>query len=537
MILAYISTIFLSIFSTAVLGYISMATPIGPWIAPTLALMCLLVSHLVPARLVPDRTTIALCVAGGSVGGILATGVGFYFPTYYFVNQAEFKALMDNPPLFCLFVSGISLSSALFGLLIANMFEEQLMVTQQLPFAIGQMVQAMIFAGDQLKKAWQLGIGFMSTLLFCISQTSLAGFGPFVPRELTLFAGKSAHLFSIGRLTLRFDQLPMLLAIGFITGHLIAIPLFVGLLTLIFLVGPINKLYFSHVDCHDFAMAFCSGIVLFGAISSVYSAFARWHKNRGKNSSSLSQVAVWYHALKRTLMSKIVQVVLIVGLLVVMLTVTGFSWPLQLFVISATGVAAYQIIVIAGKIGLATMGRFATFVMVPALIFFGASGLQATLISTLVGIAGGVGTDLLFGRKMSQLSNIPDALVRRFQLIGIIVSSLAIGIVVWLLVHQFGLGSPELFAQRAQARALLLDCTSFNYYVLALGALFGLILHQFHINELLVLGGLLMPIDYSLALIVGGFISYYLIDQKEGEPFWSGVFAANSIWMLVQALL
>lgn len=138
---------------------------------------------------------------------------------------------------------------------------------------------------------------------------------------------------------------------------------------------------------------------------------------------------------------------------------------------------------------------------------------------------------------MGQLSNVPDALVHRFQMIGIVVSSLAIGIVVWLLVHQFGLGSPELFAQRAQARALLLDCTSFNYYVLAIGMIFGLVLHQFHINELLVLGGLLMPIDYSLALIVGGFISYYLIDQKEGEPFWSGVFAANSIWMLVQALL
>ncbi|MGE0009955.1 MAG: OPT/YSL family transporter [Candidatus Babeliales bacterium] len=538
MIIAYLATILLSIFSTAVLGYISIATPIGPWIAPTLALICLFVSHVLPARVAPDRTTIALCVAGGSVGGILATGVGFYFPTFYFVDPVAFNALMASPLMFWAYLSGISLVSALFGLLVANIFEEQLLDKDQLPFAIGQMVHAMIFAGDQVKKAWQLCIGFVSTLLFCMAQVSIKGFGPFIPREYMLLRAQGLSLFAVPKLVLHFDQLPMLIAIGFIAGHIIAIPLLVGLLTLLLIAEPINRLFFADIFCHDFTMAFCSGIVVFGALSSIYSVYARSRKQKAVQQTSTwaSYVQHW-QKMHTTFIQHILECVVILALLILMLTYTYFSWAAQIFVIIATFISSYQIIVIAGKIGLATMGRFATFVMVPAVLFFGSDGIQATIISTLVGIAGGVGTDILFGRKLTQMSGIPASKTRKFQLLGIITSSIAVGIIVWLLVHQFGLGSPELFAQRAQARALLLDCTHFNYGVLAMGMLFGLLLHQFKINELLVLGGLLMPIDYSLALIIGGFISYYLIDQKEGEPFWSGVFAANSIWMLIQALL
>lgn len=538
MILAYVSTILLSLFSTAVLGYISIATPIGPWIAPTLALMCLLVSHVLPKRIAPDSNTIALCVGGGSVGGILATGVGFYFPTYYFVDPVGFNALMATPYLFCFYLSTISLASALFGLLIANMCEHQLIDTQELPFAIGQMVHAMIFAGDQMRKAWQLGIGFISTLTFCMAQVSINGYGPFIPREVTVLSKQSISLFTVPRLKLNFDQLPMLLAIGFIAGHLIAIPLLIGLLTLLFIAEPVNHYFFKDLVCHDFTMAFCSGIVLFGALSSIYSLYARWRKNKAKPTESTDfSFESLHQRFLHSVAGKALQLCIIVALVIAMLTYTHFSFLSQLFIIIATAVSSYQIIVIAGKIGLATMGRFATFVMVPALLLFGVDGVQATIISTFVGIAGGVGTDLLFGRKMARMSNISDKTMHRFQLLGIITSSLAIGVIVWLLVNQFGLGSPELFAQRAQARALLLGCTHFNYYVLGIGMIFGLILHQFKINELLVLGGLLMPIDYSLALIAGGFISYYLMDQKEGEPFWSGVFAANSIWMLLQAIL
>ena len=53
---------------------------------------------------------------------------------------------------------------------------------------------------------------------------------------------------------------------------------------------------------------------------------------------------------------------------------------------------------------------------------------------------------------------------------------------------------------------------------------------------MLVLGGLLMRPDYSLLLIIGGFASYIVRNKESYYPFWSGVFAASSITVIVKAL-
>lgn len=534
LILAYLSTILLSLFSTAVMSYISIATPIGPWIAPTLALICLLIAHLLPQRIAPKSQTVALCIAGGSIGGILATAVGFYFPTFYFLDPELFNAYMAQPFWFCVLLSGITLGSALFGFMIASIAEEQLLITQKLPFAVGQMVHTMITTANQVAKACQLAIGFISTLLFCAAQKAIGGFGPLLPRCYTAVCKRSLYFFVIPRVVLRFDQLPMLLAIGFIAGHLIAVPLLIGVITRLGVAHPINQVWFPTVGSQDFIMAFCSGLVLFGMLASFYNMYMRWTKNKKKAKTKTKSFS--WQLLRELLSEQGILVSAVVSSMVLVLILTGFAPVTQLFVLGATAVAAYQIMAIAGKIGLATMGRFATFVMVPVLLLFGATGLQATVISTFVGVAGGVGTDVLFGRKMGQLGNLSKSSLQKFQLLGLVVSSLSVGIIVWFLVSQFGLGSPELFAQRSQARALLINCTHFDFYVLGIGMVFGLLLKRLKANGLLVLGGLLMPIDYSLALIAGGFISQYLVDRQKGEPFWSGVFAANSIWMLLQAL-
>ena len=39
MMLTVVLSVLLSLFATSVMSYISMATPIGPWIAPTLVLI------------------------------------------------------------------------------------------------------------------------------------------------------------------------------------------------------------------------------------------------------------------------------------------------------------------------------------------------------------------------------------------------------------------------------------------------------------------------------------------------------------------
>jgi len=208
----------------------------------------------------------------------------------------------------------------------------------------------------------------------------------------------------------------------------------------------------------------------------------------------------------------------------------------QLYLVAFSFVCAYQITNIAGKIGLAQLGRFATFVMVPAMFLFTVSHTQIVLIATFVEICGGVATDILFGRKIAYLGGISIKKMKMFQYLGLVVSSLTVGVVFWLLINHFELGSADLFAQRAQARQLLINVKSFDFYVLIIGFVFGYVLKRINLNPMLVLGGLLMPLNISLSLIVGGLCTLLVKNKEEWYPFWSGVFASNSVWMLIRAI-
>ncbi len=95
----------------------------------------------------------------------------------------------------------------------------------------------------------------------------------------------------------------------------------------------------------------------------------------------------------------------------------------------------------------------------------------------------------------------------------------------------------ELFVQRAQARALLVQVQTFNIYALAVGFIFGLLLKLSPLSPMLVFGGILMPIQLILSFIVGALITLITKDAQKWIPMWSGVFAANSIWIIFYAVL
>jgi hypothetical protein len=334
------------------------------------------------------------------------------------------------------------------------------------------------------------------------------------------------------------DVLPMLIAIGFITGHVIALPLIVGAVTRIFLMEPLNIIFFKTISSNDFMLAFSSGLVAVGAVQTFFELprlLASWFKKARQFSTNSIYNTELFAPLQQR--SHMVQGVVTLAITIAFLSLLKFGPFAQLYLILFSFICAYQIVVIAGKIGLAQLGRFATFVMVPALFIFYPNPVQITIIATFVELCGGVATDVLFGRKMAHMAGISRLQVRRYQLLGLVVSSLTAGIVFWLLVHKFGLGGEPLFAQRSQARALLINVAHFDWLVLAIGGIFGFILKKCKLNPMLVLGGLLMPLTYSIGLIVGGVWSYAVKDRQEWEPFWSGVFAANSITELAKTFM
>ena len=531
-ILPFTLTLLFGCFSTAVMSYISMATPIGPWIAPTIVLAALLFLKLISYK--KQSQALAYIVAGGSIGGIVATACGFSYPTLYFLDPELYQCWLGHPIYFASVLSSLAFIGGAFGILGANLFEKSLIVEQKLSFPIGQLVYKMIAAGNQLKKAIELMIGFIGTAFFCMFQDGLKFIPALIPRTIPILYHTKISIFSIP--TLSFDLWPMLWAIGFVTGHVIAIPLGVGALLKLALVNPVHTVWFTQLSAIEFILAFCSGMVLYGAMMSFSSlpqllkGGITWiqankfffKKQKIQSSNDIIHFASW---------------VVTIGCGSVFFWYFQFSLVSMIFLYLAAFACMYQVAFIAGKFGLAPLGRFATFVMVPAMLLFRLNIPQIVIVATFVEISCGVTADVLFSRKMGHLMQLDRRIICFYQIVGLIVSSLTVGVVFLLLTSHFQHGSAELLAYKSQSRQLLINVRQFNVYVLILGAICSFFLKFFKVNPMLVLGGLLMPFNISIGLIFGGFLTKLVKNREDWEPFWSGVFASNSIWMLMQAII
>ncbi len=545
--------IVLSLCATAVMSYISMATAIGPWIETTLVLFGMLIFYGLHRWYTTHEKTkaLGLSVAAGGIGGILAVGCGFAFPTYYFLDPVGFNALLAKPFEFAMVLSLFSLAAGAFGLLMAHYFEKSLIDDQALAFPIGELTYKMIVAADKVGRAVMLGVGFVGTQIYL----GLLTFTSYATQPFILLNKKSFGAFTIPQIGMPADQMPMFWAIGFVTGHVIAIPLLVGILSKLLVIDPLHYIYpslYSFFSTHvlepvmhissvphdlslmDFTIAFSSGLVLYGAIKG-FAELPKLLKNTYKNlfSSEKGQTKKEVSQVPWVLAGS---VLFLNGAILYSL---NFSLLSQLYLLLFTAVCTYQLMVIAGKFGLAPMGRFATFVMVPGLLIFGYSPLHITLVSLYVEIAGGVACDALFGRKMARLASIGKRSIAAYQWLGLGVSVLVIGGIFWLFIHHFGLGNDvgNLAVTRAASRALLISVKSFDVGALMLGCIFGHLVSYTSISPALLLGGILMPISYSLMLVFGGLSTYLVKDKEEYYPFWSGVYASNSLWMLARAFM
>lgn len=526
-------SILLSLFSTAVMSYVSMALPIGPWIAPTLVLLAMILFNVLRQTELYTQN-VALVTAAGSVGGIIATALAFSFPSLYFLDPTLFNTWMADPVYFSCVLGSFVLVAAWFGMWVANVLEHKLVVEEGLSFPIGELIHKTIAVQKQVKKSFELVVGFLGTTVFCVLQDGLYAFKGFIPKTVTLIAPTSFSVFTIP--LVRFDVWPMLWAIGFVTGHVIALPLAVGALARVVVANPINTVFFPAITSMEFLLAFCSGLVVSGAIQGMIKMPRVLWKSMQKIMQGGVNGAPMINGAGIEKKS-FIEFACIVLASTVLFSFLGFSLAVQAYLLFFSFLCTYELAVLAGKIGLAPLGRFATFVMVPAILLFSVDTVQIVFIAVFVQICGGVAADVLFGRKLAMLANIPRQTMQRYQYLGLVVSALSIGVIFWLLIQNFQLGSTELFALKARNRALLIDVRNFDYYVLVLGLLFGLLLKKIKINPSLVLGGLLMPIHISLGLIVGG-VAALLTDKKENYyPFWSGVYAANSLWMLIKAML
>lgn len=531
-ILVIFTSILFSLFSTAIMSYISMAAPIGPWVELIVVFLATMLFRVGFGYYTSERLkyAVGMTTAAAGIGGIVATACGFAFPTLYFLNTELFDAWLGSPLFFCGVMSGIVLVAGGFAFVVVYFLQDKMLADENMSFPIGQMVRKTIVAQNQLRKSIELFTGAVLTFIFSVAQRCVSC----IPSSFVILPRLSYGFFQIPYVALRLDFLPMFIAIGYVAGHILMVPLSVGVAAKVFLISPIQRIFFADLKSYDFLLAFGSGMVLQGAVMS----FVRFPR---VISSTYRRIIEQKN--KRFELNGIGSFAGLLSMAFCFCSMGAYFWyfnfsllsQLYLFVFSA--VCVYQVLLIGGRVGLAPFGRFATFVMVPGLLIFGYDSVQATLVSVFVGVAGGVAVDLMFGRKMAQSASINRRDVVLFQVLGLVVSSLAVGVIFWLLINHFGLGSDELIAQKALNRALLINVHTFNYAALLIGAFFGVVLRWLKMNVMLVFTGLLFPIDFSLMLILGGLLTSIQDNKEEWDPFWSGVFAAGSLWMVLKVFL
>ncbi len=513
-------TALFAVLATTVMTYISMATQIGPWMGPTLALLSLglfsaAAKQISSARLITP-------VIGGSSGGIIATAVGFSLPTLYFVAPDYFFALQQQPWLFCCMFFLVVLSACAVGVVAAWLSDAQLRGVDKLSFPIGQLQYDIIASRDNKQGMFYLLTGTVATAFYFLVKMVGA-----IPSAIVIWGKRTWSCIAVPAFVCDLTMLPMVVAIGFVAGNSMTIPLLVGAAGRIILLDPVNAYFFPDVSASDFVSAFCSGMVVCGALQGMPAVAKKLY--------------VTAHSPSRQLIEKIsLQQVVGAGILFASVYGSfyyfGFSWSQVLFILFGACLCAYQIMAIAGKTGLAPLGRFATFVMIPGMLFFGVNPVQAVILALFVELVGGVATDELCARTSAQLAAVQEKQYRLHRIVGMLVSAVCVVIVFYMLTTHFALGSEQLCAQRAQARALLIRASEFNIFCMLFGLVSAFLLKWTSLNSTFVLGGLLMMPSLVIPLVIGGIFSLLPATKKSKEQFDSlaaGVFATNALGVVL----
>ena len=541
----------LSVLASAILLYISIATMIGPWIAPTLILISSLVFTIFRKSDLDMPRQLVMISALASGSGIVAVGVGFSLPMLYFLAPASFDALIATPLNFITHVCSTILLAGAFGIFIGKFLSRKILNKEDLSFPISRIAYQVSSAQSHTNEARSLFKGLSATLLLCMLRDGMFAFKGIITKNLTVFS-------TVITGPIIFAIWPTLWSIGFTTGLESTLPLLIGLISRYTVLLPINYhstflpvALFAPLKEESFITAFCAGMIVSDMALSwlrnpkaifLYIKSYTMHLRSPKVPYFFSIVL---HPIKaffaeeislKTLVKSAYRIEPFLGFasFFFFFSYLKFSFLAQLVVLVAMLIGLYEINRLCGKIGLLQIGRFSAFILIPIVVLFKINALQMTALIIFFNVAAAVSSDLLFDYKTADLSSTSRESVHGLQWIGLVISSLTVAVVCYLLFTGLTLGSEELFAHRGRSKALLIQSLYFDQYVVGAGFLFGCILKKLRISPTMAFGGIIMPSQITLGFVFGGLLSKLAGKKRDSLlPFCSGVFATETLWLLL----
>jgi len=201
---------------------------------------------------------IALIQSIGSVGGVIATGIGFSLPMLYFLDKQAFIHFTASPLLFCITLSTTTFIAGSLGIYLGHSFSPIFISSKNLPYPVSTLTHTIITSRTKTKDGKSVLWGLWATSIICFFRDYVS----IIPQKLYILP-------SIFSKHIAFSIWPTLWALGYTIGFTVTIPLFIGLLSKYFILAPLNNhsLYlpfelFLPQDMLRFSIAFCCGLVL-----------------------------------------------------------------------------------------------------------------------------------------------------------------------------------------------------------------------------------------------------------------------------------
>ncbi len=516
MIAWLIFEIILILFSCITLSYVAMAASVGPWISPAIIIASNILITKTNIFSIKKNYFSLLNQASCNLAGLVCTAIGFTLPTLFFLDRELFRNFLSNPLYFCAIISGLVIVGSMLGTASISCFGKDFLGNLRNSPVSNLIVQAHE-KSSKTNPETAIFSGIALTGVICLLRDGLK-FGSKIlltPTKMLLFPIR-----------------PTMVAVGYTIGSRVITPLIIGVLCNGLLIKPLanytNAGIFSFTmstDQSSLTAAFCSGMILYEAILSLiswiykfdfYSFFTTLNK---ANRSIFSKVMTL--AKSRILPATIVSIVTLI--------IIGFS-PIQaIFVSIGSIIASVEISRFVLGYGLAPFGRFASFLMFPAIAIFPLGGLQTTLLCVFVSIACAAAANLTIQNGVAKITQIDSKELKMHHWLGIFVCALSVGIIFWVLCTNLNLGTSELFAQRGRMRAILINTPSFNRWFMLLGGLFGFIMQRLKLQITMVFGGLMMPKDLTFGLICGAILRKFFDKKESVENFWTGAFIGESL--------
>jgi|GEM_PF-2682160 len=492
-----ILTLFLTIFSTAALLYISLATGLGPWIAPILVVLV--------GGMIRDTRRALLLTISASLGGAIATGIGFSITTIFFLEPALWQQWMESPLVFCGVLCGAVLTAGGWGLY-AGRHSREYLTSQNLSFPLPQAVCEAMHASRTRSHARLLSMG-------AALAAGVAGI-----RDIYGGSG-SIHIAPLGW------------AAGFLAGPGVVVPLFLGMASKYLVVHPLvvwgKYSQWLAVSERDALYAVCSGLLVSGLLAGAW-------QRRAVLVARIGDWASWTYYLH--VLGKNKMVLSGMGLSVCGLCVIGrMSVHGALLAVVVSAFLIESLLQFAAKTGLAPYGRYMTLAMLLVMCVPGVTLVQAALVCVMIGIVGSVAVDGMHASVIGLRESLDDKSILQAQWIGLCIAASVVGILLWFLCSHFSLGVAPLIAHRGLSRALIMQTFQYQSVFVCIGLLLGAFFYAGGVSPALVFGGLIMPSALVCALAVGAGMRFVQVARR-GTIFWSGVLMGDVLWNMAQGV-